>query len=150
MLYRIRHKINSIQKKPLKKRRKIMNVRNLAGLLLSLLTLVVLGCGSSEDSSSDISTGTFKTVLSGEAAKGPIIGGEVKIFAIKADGTVQTTPLPTTPATVTTRLPFGNYSAVINYEGPVKVVVTGNSGTIFKDEATGTDVSFAGKSIRAI
>ncbi|HXE96280.1 MAG TPA: hypothetical protein VN642_07735 [Dongiaceae bacterium] len=125
-----------------------MKMRNLSSLLLSLLTLIVVGCGGGSGGG-DLTP--VATTLSGEATKGPIIGGDVKIFAINADGTLQSTPLPTLDGKpVTTRAPFGNYSAVINYEGPVKVVVTGNTGSIYKDEASGTDVPFAGKSLSAV
>ena len=126
-----------------------MNVRNLSSLLLSLLTLVVLGCGGG-GGGGEAGLPKLVSTVSGEAQKGPIIGGDVKIYAIDADGTLQSTPLQTTPAIVTTREPFGNYSAVISYEGPVKVVVTGNEGSIYKDEATGTNVPFAGQSLSAV
>jgi hypothetical protein len=127
-----------------------MNVRNLSSLLLSMLTLVVLGCGGGGGDGEVVTPVLKVTSVSGEASKGPIINGDVKIFAINADGTLQSTPLTTSPATVTTRAPFGSYSAVINYEGPVKVVVTGNTGCIYKDEASGADVPFAGKSLSAV
>ena len=107
-----------------------MKLKVLFGLVLSIISLTIVGCGGGGASTPPTTT------VSGEASKGPIIGGDVKIYAIK-DGVVQTAPLPTTPAAVTTRAPFGNYSAVIsNYAGPVKVVVTGNIGSYYMDEAT--------------
>lgn len=125
-----------------------MNVRNLVGLLLSLFTLVVLGCGGGGGGGGGVTPNPVTTTLSGEASKGPIIGGDVKIFAINADGTLQSTPLTTTDGKpVTTTAPLGAYSAVINYEGPVKVVITGGS---YKDEATGATVDFTGKSLSAV
>lgn len=126
-----------------------MNARNLSGLLLTLFTLVVLGCSSGGgDGGGGVSPNPVTTTLSGEVSKGPLIGGDVRIYAIKADGTLQSTALPTADGKpVTTKLPFGNYSAVINYEGPVKVVVTGGSYT---DEATGSTVDFSGKSLSAV
>ncbi len=124
-----------------------MNVRYLSGLLLSLFTLVVLGCGGG-GGGGGASPGTGSTTLSGEVSKGPISGGDVKIFAINADGTLQSTPIPTTDGKpVTTAAPLGSYTAVINYSGPVKVVVTGGS---YKDEATGATVDFTGKSLSAV
>src|SRR6185369_1254215 len=121
-----------------------MKLKILSGLLLSILSLTIVGCGGGGASTPP------STTVSGEASKGPIIGGDVKIYAIK-DGVVQTAPLPTTPVTVTTRAPFGNYSAVIsNYSGPVKVVVTGNIGSTYKDEATGTTVDFNGATLSAL
>jgi hypothetical protein len=90
-----------------------MNVRNLSGLLLSLLTLVVLGC-SSGGGGGGVTPNPVTTTLTGEASKGPIIGGDVKIFAINANGTLQSTPLPTTDGKpVTTKAPSGDYSAVM-------------------------------------
>lgn len=121
-----------------------MRLRNVFGILLSLFALVIVGCGGGSSST------PVSTTVSGQAQKGPIIGGNVQIFAIDATGTVQSTPLATSPATVTTRAPFGNYSAVIGYAGPAKVVVTGNVGSTYHDEATSTEVSFAGKSLSAV
>jgi hypothetical protein len=101
-----------------------MKLRSLLGLLLSLMTLVMFGCG-------DDGGGTSTTVK-GTAAQGPIVGGNVTLFKINSDGT--TTQLTTTPTTVTTKSPFGNFSAAVSYSGPLQVRVTGGTYT---DEASG-------------
>lgn len=108
-----------------------MKLKILFGLVISIFSLTIVGCGGGGGGSSAPPI----TTISGEASKGPIIGANVQIFKINADGS--TTPLPTIDGKqVTTRLPFGNYSAVVSYAGPVKVVVTGNPDSYYMDEAT--------------
>jgi len=102
-----------------------MKLKMLLGLFLSLLTLAMFGCG-------DDGGGESTTTVKGIAAAGPIVGGTVTLSRINSDGT--TTPLTTTPTTVTTKAPFGNFSAAVSYSGPLLVQVAGGTYT---DEASG-------------
>jgi hypothetical protein len=117
--------VNSMQTN----RRFTMKLKSLFGLFLSLVVLVMVGCGGGGG-------GTPTSTVNGVASKGPILGGTVQFFAIQS-GVVAATPLTTTPATVTTSLVDGSYTANISYVGPALVMVTGGT---YVDEATGATV----------
>jgi adhesin/invasin len=101
-----------------------MKVKSFFAMLLTLLTLVIVGCGGDGGGST--------TTIKGTSAASPIIDGIVTFFSIDSQG--NDTLLTTTPAEVRTKAPFGNYSAAIGYNGPLLVKVTGGTYT---DEASG-------------
>jgi len=91
-----------------------------------LLLLFGLGCGGGGGGGS-VPTGTSAIGL---AAKGPIVGGTVEVYAISVDGTIGTTPLATAVTSSD-----GSYAVDLgSYTGNVLVVVTGGT---YRDEATG-------------
>src|SRR6185369_2804927 len=102
---------------------RIMRVKSLLGLVLSFLTLTIIGCGGGG--------GGATTTVKGVAAAAAIADGTVTLFCINAQG--QTTQLTTTPAVVKTKA-FGNFSAAVSYGGPLLVKITGGT---YKDEASG-------------
>lgn len=108
-----------------------MKMKSLLGLFLSFIALVIVGCGGGGG-------GGPTSTVAGIASKGPINGGTVQIFAIQ-NGVQATTPLTTTPATVTTG-PDGSYTANVSYTGPALVVITGGS---YVDEATGATITLS-------
>ena len=129
-----------------------MRTRSLTGLLLSLLVLVMVGCGGG---GSDQPAGA---VLSGTAMKGPIAGGTVKVFEVVSSATLNPrTGIPrygSTALAETTTGSDGNYSLAIPASfrsGSLLVQITGGSYT---DEATGQsrDVAtqFGANGLRAV
>ena len=111
-----------------------MRTRNWTALLMSLLVLVMVGCGGGGSSE------PAGTVLSGTAMKGPIGGGTVQVFEIVSSATVNPrTNIPrygTTPLVQTTTGSDGSYSVTIPgtiASGSLLVQITGGS---YLDEAT--------------
>lgn len=114
-----------------------MNIRYLLALTVSLSLLALYGCGGGGGGSST----PVATVVSGVAAKGPISGGTIRVFAIQ-NGVVN--PAPLGSGTTGTD---GSYAVNIGtYTGPVLVDVTGGNYT---DEATGNTLPL-GITLRAI
>ena len=123
-----------------------------------LKTLVVLlagagllsACGGGTDTASTPPAGTSATVaLSGTAAKGLMVNADVDVFAVKADGTVDSS----TALAHTTTSPGGNYSLsfTATKDQPYVVRVSANAGTTHLDELTNTPqplpVGFAMRSL---
>ncbi|SNB44959.1 hypothetical protein [Geobacter sp. DSM 9736] len=115
-----------------------MNIRFLLSVIISLSLATIFGCGGGGSSG-----GPSATVVSGTAAKGPINGGTVNIYAVRSGAVDRSAPLGTftpTPAS-------GVYSVNIgSYTGPVLIEVTGGSYT---DEATGAQLDISAVPLRA-
>jgi len=97
----------------------------LSGLVLAMIPLVMFGCGSG-----DFLSGSGGTTISGMAAKGPITGGTVSIFAVTTSAHILPTPLTTVQPT------SGSFSANLgSYKGAIFATMSGGTYT---SEATGT------------
>lgn len=116
-----------------------MKLKSLIGLVLSLAVFTMFGCGGGGTGGG--TPAPITSTVTGTAAKGPILGGTVTIFAI-LNGAQASTPLATIPAAVTTSTTDGTYTATVSYTGPALVVITGGS---YIDEATGQTVNLAGQ-----
>jgi hypothetical protein len=105
--------------------REMKNALNVVALLL--LTFLLASCGGSGGTA-----GQSSSAISGVASKGPISGGIVKVYALKADGTKgdQLGSSATTKSDGTYSVNLGSYS------GNVLIEVTGGTYT---DEATGAN-----------
>ncbi|MBJ6725069.1 hypothetical protein [Geomesophilobacter sediminis] len=105
-----------------------MKTRSLLWLMMASTALLfsLSGCGGSDSG---------HTKVSGVASKGLVKNGtdNVKIFALKADGTKGNLLATTSTG------PNGDYSADLGYAGPVLVEVSGT----YTDEATGQPVTIS-------
>ncbi|MEW6379602.1 MAG: hypothetical protein AB1611_08330 [bacterium] len=98
-------------------------------IFLNAFTLILAGCGSSSDKDDDNPPQTGTTVISGVASKGLIKGGNVRAYALNADGS--------TGAQLGTAVTDqeGYYSINLgSYAGNVLVETTGG---VYTDEASG-------------
>lgn len=120
-----------------------MKKKSILGAFLSLAIMSLFGCGGGGGGGS--AAPPAGTTISGVAAKGPINGGVVKVFEVKADGTVDTTNDTPIGSGNTATDGSGKYVATLTKvpTGPVVVEVSGGSYT---DEATGA----AGVPLKAI
>lgn len=113
-----------------------MKKRAILSTVLSLAAMTLFGCGGGGGGGGGTAPAPAgSTTISGVAAKGPISGGVVKVFAIKTDGTVDRTAeigSGTSDGTgaFTVSIPSDKKPA-----GPVLVEVSSGS---FTDEASGT------------
>lgn len=104
-----------------------MKIKILSGIICSLAVMTVFGCGGGGGD------GAVATTVSGVASKGPIINGQVQVFAVNEATGGEGTLL----STVTTD-DSGAYTAPLStFTGPILVKVTGS----YKDEATGATVT---------
>jgi hypothetical protein len=114
-----------------------MRLKNVFGILLSLFTLVIVGCGGGGSSSPG------GTAVSGSAAKGPITGGTVQAFEIISSASAPRANIPrigTTVIATGTTAADGSFTLTIPpslIKGGVLFKLTGGS---YKDEATGATV----------
>lgn len=107
-------------------------ILRLLKLLLTGAVITITGCGGGGGGGGPAAAGT--TSVSGVAMKGPINGADVKVFAVKADGTVDRSTVLGTNKTGAD----GSYSVTLSSTttGPVVVEVTANAGSTYADEAT--------------
>lgn len=114
----------------------------ITGLIVPMLCLAVIalsGCGGgggggSEAVAPQAASPAPTTILSGMASKGPIIGGTVRVFAVRFGVEDRSSPIGMGQTD-----DRGNYSIDIgNYQGPVLVEVSGGSYT---DEVSGIPVA---------
>lgn len=104
-----------------------MKIKRIAAIILSFSLFTIFGCGGGGGSA----PGPASTIVSGTAAKGPVSGGTVTVYAVR-NGAVDPTPLgtPFTPTPAN-----GSYTVNIgSYTGPVLIEITGGT---YVDEATG-------------
>lgn len=108
-----------------------MKKKIMIGAALSLMAMTIFGCGGGGGGAAAPAAGS--TTITGVAAKGPLNGATVKVFAIKSGQVDRTVEIGSGSTDGN-----GNYSVTIppgqKPTGPVLVEVT--NGT-FKDEATG-------------
>lgn len=117
-----------------------MRRANLWVLWLVMMGVGLGGCGvggfqgpDNTNSSSSAPNALLKGVV-GQVSKGPVAGGQVKIYNLNSDGSVgQLLKTTTTNA-------FGQYTTHANISGPSLFVVTGGSYT---DEATGQTMTIS-------
>jgi hypothetical protein len=116
-----------------------MKTINLIGSVLGLAVVALSGCGGGTGTPSSATT-----KISGMAAKGPINGGTVKVFAVRNGTEDRTAPIGQGQTDAN-----GNYTVDVGaYKGPVMVEVTGGS---FTDEVAGVPVSLKTSfSLRAV
>jgi hypothetical protein len=107
-----------------------MKIKPIISIFTCLAAMVLAGCGGGGGGTA---TGTTVTI-SGVAAKGPINGGSIKVYAVKS-GQVDTSTVLGSGTTATDG--SGGYSVTLDSvpTGPVVVEVSGGSYT---DEASGT------------
>jgi hypothetical protein len=106
------------------------NIRTLIGGVASLAALTLLGCGGGGGGGQ---APDGSVAISGVAAKGPINGGDIKVYGVK-DGHVDTSTVLGTGKTASDG--SGSYSVTLTSAptGPVVIEVSGGSYT---DEASG-------------
>lgn len=111
-----------------------MKKKTIFSAMLSLAVMSLFGCGGGGGTAAPPAG---STTISGVAAKGPINGGVVKVFEVKANGSVDTTNDTPIGNGNTATDGSGKYIATLTKvpAGPVVVEVSGGSYT---DEATGT------------
>jgi hypothetical protein len=106
-----------------------MKIKYFFGLGVSLAVLMLSGCGGGDGGVAPVAT-----TINGMAAKGPINGGTVKVFAIRSGQVDRSSPIGQGQSDSS-----GNYSVPVGvFSGPVMVEVTGGT---FSDEATGAVVT---------
>src|SRR5450432_939615 len=118
-----------------------MKMKTLFYAVLSLAVISLFGCGGGGSSAPVVVPPPAGSVtLKGIVAKGPINGGDIRVLALKADGTPDTATPLITGKTLTDNT--GGYTITIPPDrattGPVIIEVT--NGT-YTDEATGTSVT---------
>lgn len=117
-----------------------MRLKNVFGMLLSLLTLALVGCGGGGDGGFFFA-GPTGTRVNGSALKGPVSGGSVQVFEMISSGTVN--PRTDIPRVGTTVVATGTTSAdgSFNFTIPPSIKNGGLlfklTGGTYKDEATG-------------
>jgi hypothetical protein len=108
-----------------------MKIRPIISTFIYLAAMTLFGCGGGGGGGG---TATNSVAISGVAAKGPINGGTIKVYAVK-NGQVDTSTVLGSGTTATDG--SGVYSVTLDSvpTGPVVVEVSGGSYT---DEASGT------------
>jgi hypothetical protein len=109
-----------------------MRMRNLAGLFMSLLVSVMVGCGGGGGGAAG-SGGASGPVLSGVATKGPISGGTVTVYRIISSARLQELGHGPTGADGSYNISLPAGAGTGNASVMVKI-----SGGSYKDESTGT------------
>jgi hypothetical protein len=139
-----------------------MRVQTLSGLILSIVFLVVVGCGGGGGGGSTVVTvpppAPGSAVLSGVATKGPISGGTVKVFEVISSST--SNPRANIPRISNdvlvqgTTLADGSYSVTLPPSGTKGGLLVQVTGGTYQDEATGAirnlDDQFGVNGMRAI
>jgi hypothetical protein len=117
-----------------------INIKPILSTTFALAIMTLLGCGGGS------STPDGSITFSGVAAKGPINGGNIKVYAVK-NGQVDTGTVLGSGSTATDG--SGGYSVTLTSAptGPVVVEVSGGSYT---DEASGTPAVALKTSMRAV
>jgi hypothetical protein len=107
-----------------------MKIRPIISTFIYLAAMTLFGCGGGGGGG----TAADSVTISGVAAKGPINGGNIKVYAVK-NGQVDTSAVLGSGTTATDG--SGVYSVTLNsvLAGPVVVEVSGGT---FTDEASGT------------
>lgn len=127
------------------KRRWIMKKTTILSSVLSLALLTLVGCGGGGGGSTSSSSTGGSTTLTGVAAKGPISGGTINVYAIK-NGQVDTANAIGTGTTAAD----GKFTISIpDDKKPTGPVVVEVSGGTFTDEASGTTGVALKTSLRA-
>lgn len=120
-----------------------MKINTLTNSVVSLAVMALFGCGGGGGSGSG-GGGTPEPILppvasvtiSGVAAKGPLNGADITVFAVKADGTFDRT-LGNVGTGKTSTDGTGKYSITLT-SVPAGAVVVEISGGTYTDEASGT------------
>lgn len=107
-------------------------MKNLKILAIAIGFFALAGCSKEDEESSNVS---------GAAVKGYVGSAKVDIYQYNENGEKGILLASTTTDSK------GNYSALVNYRGPVEVVVS--NGT-YTDEASGSTVNLQEKELRAI
>jgi hypothetical protein len=124
-----------------------MEVKSFANSVVCLAVMTLLGCGGGGGGSTSAPPSGSVTI-SGVAAKGPLNGADVTVYAVKADGTFDRT-LGNVGTGKTSSDGTGNYSITLN-SAPAGAVVVEITGGAYTDEASGTQNVKLTAPIRAI
>jgi hypothetical protein len=115
-----------------------MKVKSITNTVISLAVMTLFGCGGGGGDTAPAPLPAGTVTIAGVAAKGPLNGANVTVFAVKADGTFDRTLGPIATGKTSTD-GTGRYSinipAASAPKGPVVVEVTGGTYT---DEVSGT------------
>jgi len=114
-----------------------MKINTLTNSILSLAVMTLFGCGGGGGSSTPapVAPAPASVTISGVAAKGPLNGADVTVYATKADGTFDKTLIIGTGKTLSDGT--GKYSITLT-SAPAGAVVVEINGGAYTDEATGT------------
>ena len=130
-----------------------MKAKSLTNSILSLAVMTLFGCGGGGGGGGGgtpvpIHPPAGSVTISGVAAKGPLNGADVTVYAVKADGTFDRT-LGNVGTGKTSADGTGKYSITLTSApaGPVVVEITGGTYT---DEASGTENVKLTAPIRAV
>ena len=123
-----------------------MKIRPIISTFIYLAAMTLFGCGGGGGGGGTDSGAAGTVTISGVAAKGPINGGTIRVYAVKS-GQVDTSTVLGSGTTAADG--SGVYSVTLNSvpTGPVVVEVSGGT---FTDEASGTPNVALIKPLRAV
>lgn len=130
-----------------------MKVKSFTNSIVSLAAMALFGCGGGGGSGGGstpepILPPTGSVTISGAAAKGPLNGADVNVFAVKTDGTLDRA-LGNVGTGKTSTDGTGKYSITLT-SVPAGAVVVEISGGTYTDEASGTQNVKLTAPIRAV
>lgn len=111
-----------------------MRIGTILGAFVCITSLTLAGCGGGGGGTTPGTGGDGTVTISGVAAKGPINGGNISVYAVKG-GQVDTSAALGSGRTASDG--SGSYSVTLN-SAPTGPVVVEVSGGTFTDEASGT------------
>src|SRR6185369_6146425 len=112
-----------------------MKIKSFTSAVVSLAVMTLFGCGGG-GGEAPAPPATGSVTISGVAAKGPLNGADVTVFAVKADGTFDRTAGNVGTGKTDS---VGRFSILINpASAPAGAVVVEVTNGIYNDEASGT------------